>query len=62
MAGALSTEELAEKLKDVHVLGIRSKMQVDVFRASLLQCILACSHGQILEVAGAQVITSTGPC
>ncbi len=27
VSGALGPEELAERLKDVHVLGIRSKMQ-----------------------------------
>ena len=28
VAGALTSEELSEKIRDVHVLGIRSKMQV----------------------------------
>ena len=28
MSGALGPDELAERLQDVHVLGIRSKMQV----------------------------------
>ena len=36
VAGALTPEELAEKLRDVHVLGIRSKMQVGNLISSMI--------------------------
>ena len=43
MAGALTPEELVDKIRDVHVLGIRSKMQVgpaaDHARANITCCI-----------------------
>jgi hypothetical protein len=46
VAGALSPEELAEKIRDVHVLGIRSKMQVRGGSSAMPKLLWRCAREQ----------------